>query len=1151
MLPWVAGIILLALVTDCGKKPEPGASGVEPWEESLAGVSLNKAEWTPVLRSGDVVAGVDTLRTTNGWNLLRVHRSGGFGADERTLVYMDLDGNPATGRVGQGNEVMLEWRDGHVFVQPHEGFDVGSDVQVLGLAKEGTLYLAFRGIPGFPESGGVMRMKLVFDRLNPLAPLGTTGWVKLTVPPETAVADHGHVGEAGVRRISKLAVVDRLLGGHDGAVIEAGTLVREGFVLDHSEYRKPSVIRPSANRARLKIPAKRLPDTPFHVGIIYHDAAGAERFELVAGERLLATIDGRQDDGRQHAVFSEVEVAPGDAETIEVRAVGPSGWHRVEAVLLAKQLPEADEIAIEAQRIRMTTHGVAWTTTRPARCEVEMEFEGGQRGRFPAGQQTMNHRLASASWPAVPVRFRISGVAADGAKFAGDWMSWRVDGPERVEKMAAAGEVALLIVRPAGEQAVPWPARGGIPFVAGAVFDESSVAIVNATGDVIASETEVLSRWPDGSIKWLLVTFVVSAGEDETAYRLKYGGKHQDRVPPADIEVNGLALGNLTVTPAVGHAASGPVLLQNIGKDGPVSRHYAGSGMIGEYPFQWQATGWHFEGTPWTRVQLTIVNAWDETDFVGIRSLSWRIPGAGGEPLRVRQVRDDAVRRWTDAGEQGNLANERLAGVGGTVRLRDFWKLYPKGLDVTADQATIWILPPLDVADYEASRGTVDEHRLYFWLAEVDGGAAYRLKQGMALTTEIWLGENGKVPPYDAPFLVAAEPEWYAASGAAGELGLAKGEGSGIAARYEKEMHRMLDRYLADREETRAYGFLNHGDWWGERKINWGNTEYDTAHGMLLHFMRTGDPKFFDLGDAAARHFRDIDIIHHHRDPKLLGKAYLHSIGHVGGYYEQSPGPGGTPEAIFDVGHSWTAGLVDHYWLTGDARSLETAKKLADNYNTYYLNGYDFTNTRVPGWHLLLTLAVYRATGDPFYLNAAHIIVDRVLERQTLQSEGKLAGGGWSRVLVPGHCRCETAHRGNAGFMVAVLLNGLREYYEITGDPRVKASMERAAEFLVDDMWVPDEKGFRYTSCPASAVGSWSNLSIFEGLGFVARSTKDSELREKLAGVIKAGTGPGFADVKTAQMGKEISFYLRAMPRVLESLTAFEKEEAIEAGNKQ
>tara|TARA_R110002050_G_scaffold223672_2_gene359550 strand:- start:24415 stop:27138 length:2724 start_codon:yes stop_codon:yes gene_type:complete len=55
-----------------------------------------------------------------------------------------------------------------------------------------------------------------------------------------------------------------------------------------------------------------------------------------------------------------------------------------------------------------------------------------------------------------------------------------------------------------------WPVTGGIPFPKGAVFNVDSVGIVNTI-----SQTRVLSRWDDGSIKWVLLDYQTDIGANE------------------------------------------------------------------------------------------------------------------------------------------------------------------------------------------------------------------------------------------------------------------------------------------------------------------------------------------------------------------------------------------------------------------------------------------------------------------------------------------------------------------------------------------------------------------------------------------------------------------------------------------------------------
>jgi hypothetical protein len=149
--------------------------------------------------------------------------------------------------------------------------------------------------------------------------------------------------------------------------------------------------------------------------------------------------------------------------------------------------------------------------------------------------------------------------------------------------------------------------------------------------------------------------------------------------------------------------------------------------------------------------------------------------------------------------------------------------------------------------------------------------------------------------------------------------------------------------------------------------------------------------------------------------------------------------------------------------LTGDPAGIEAARMISDHYGGAYINNYDFTNGRYPGWHLIATMATYHATGDPFYLNAARIIVDRVMERRT-------PGGGWDRQLVPGHCHCEPRCRGLCSFMQGILGVGLRDYWLVTGDERVEEAIPDSARHVIDEIWVEDVEMFRYTSCPESSL---------------------------------------------------------------------------------
>ena len=255
---------------------------------------------------------------------------------------------------------------------------------------------------------------------------------------------------------------------------------------------------------------------------------------------------------------------------------------------------------------------------------------------------------------------------------------------------------------------------------------------------------------------------------------------------------------------------------------------------------------------------------------------------------------------------------------------------------------------------------------------------------------------------------------------------------------------------------------------------------------------------------------------------------------------ESVPGTLGIPSAGSSVSHAWVEGHFDHYFLTGDRRSYETGCAVADYFVRKELGRpYDFSTCRVPGWHLIMLASAYAATNDPYYLNAAKLVAERVLETQDTeprplpdyQSDGRkpYQVGGWSRMMVPGHCHCEPRHRGNAGFMVAVLLSGLKYYHDITEDPRVREAIIQGAYYLLDECYSDEVRGFRYTSCPNTEYRTGTTPLMVEGIARAYLWTKDERFRRVLTESLPAGA-------KGSSYGKGFSMYYRMAPRVLADL---------------
>ena len=74
---------------------------------------------------------------------------------------------------------------------------------------------------------------------------------------------------------------------------------------------------------------------------------------------------------------------------------------------------------------------------------------------------------------------------------------------------AAAAETELTVTEPTGVRRDGWPVTSGIPIPQGRMTDAARATLHQANGQVVPLQTEALSRWPDGSIKWLLLDFQV------------------------------------------------------------------------------------------------------------------------------------------------------------------------------------------------------------------------------------------------------------------------------------------------------------------------------------------------------------------------------------------------------------------------------------------------------------------------------------------------------------------------------------------------------------------------------------------------------------------------------------------------------------------
>ena len=186
------------------------------------------------------------------------------------------------------------------------------------------------------------------------------------------------------------------------------------------------------------------------------------------------------------------------------------------------------------------------------------------------------------------------------------------------------------------------------------------------------------------------------------------------------------------------------------------------------------------------------------------------------------------------------------------------------------------------------------------------------------------------------------------------------------------------------------YGFFNHGDcliaweeaaqtWRYHGRWGWCNSEWDPRHGVWIQYLRTGNAELFELGEAMTRHSVDVDTCHWHPfRPYFVGGCYRHSVDH----FSDEP----------CASHTFLDNWIDHYYLTGDLRTLEVLREAGDFLLRYRWTEdpkYSFSLRSISNT-LRGLLYVYEATGEQRYMQRAEEVYEAI-------ARGQNEDGSWHK----------------------------------------------------------------------------------------------------------------------------------------------------------
>ncbi|CZT42757.1 uncharacterized protein RSE6_02705 [Rhynchosporium secalis] len=302
----------------------------------------------------------------------------------------------------------------------------------------------------------------------------------------------------------------------------------------------------------------------------------------------------------------------------------------------------------------------------------------------------------------------------------------------------------------------------------------------------------------------------------------------------------------------------------------------------------------------------------------------------------------------------GGLAYLGGATKGGlAVGLRDFWKRFPSGLDISnavseQGQITVWLYDPaaqpLDLRSYHdglGQDGYADELDALEITYE-DWEPNFDTPYGIARTTEVFLFGFEETPTSEKlaglteyinnPPVLVAEPAYLQESKAIGTYWSIPDTKSPQAATIENHLDFLFKFYEEQVEQRKWYGFLDYGDFmhtydtdrhswrYDVGGYGWDNSELSPDLFFWLYFLRTGRHDVYRFAEALTRHTGEVDVYH---IGKWKGLGTRHGVQHFSDSTKQARISQPQYRKYF------------YYISGGDERVGELMDELLDTVNTY------------------------------------------------------------------------------------------------------------------------------------------------------------------------------------------------------------------------
>ena len=449
------------------------------------------------------------------------------------ILYMDCDNRLDTGRQDHslGTDVMLTCVNGGFGPSIRNPRVATTNRRLRGVIDGSVVYFCMDLLLHHTRAGHAEYRATVLSHRRPeTRDADNTPWFTVHGPGESD-RPKPRTGVLSEFRSKNLAVEEPWLGWRrDLTAMEAVTVDPAACTVEGFARKDRAFVGPAAAGLVRFRPGKT---GRWHIGVaLTDDRTSEEELELRVNGRPVATLVAAQNDARLCLFVTRAAIQLDANTTIEIAGRNLTRECKISEIILTRQRPRPRPLQISHLTTwcppqtgdSLDVH-VCWTTNLPSLGQVQW-----------GPGSALDHSAEETADPGHNHRVVLSGMRRDQAYSLAvttgqgrDACRSQVVGftaaPARVGKCGVRrARVALSVAEPGSLSRPAWPVATGVPLPRAALSGVNKCRLLDGRGRPVHGGLRAISHWPDGSVKWVLVSAVTpldTAGASR--FVLEYG----------------------------------------------------------------------------------------------------------------------------------------------------------------------------------------------------------------------------------------------------------------------------------------------------------------------------------------------------------------------------------------------------------------------------------------------------------------------------------------------------------------------------------------------------------------------------------------------------------------------------------------------------